>query len=241
MERDIFINKLYDAFSENGMSELLDDASAVNLSRFAEMLINANKRTNLTAITDENGIILKHFIDSISISKHIPQGSTMIDIGCGAGFPSIPIAIVRSDVLITSIDSTGKKIEFINQVSDEFKISNIRTECTRAEDYIKGKREQFDVATSRAVARLNVLSELCVPFVKIGGSFIAMKSSKGDVEHAEAARGLKVLNTSFKTKEIKRLTYCSETIEREIYIFEKTGRTPDEFPRNYSQIIKRPL
>ena len=236
-----FSEKLKIAFNENGLGNLLNSFSSKKLYDFADILIKTNSRMNLTAITDENGIILKHFVDCASISKYIPLNSSMIDIGCGAGFPSLPISILREDVRVVAIDSTNKKIDFIDLVSKELDIKNIYPKCVRAEDFAKEARESFDIATSRAVAKLSVLDELCLPFVKVGGSFIAMKSSKGGEEHREAESGLKILGGKLNHKEVLTLSFCGDSIEREIFVFEKDKSTPSAYPRNYSQISKKPL
>ena len=153
----------------------------------------------------------------------------------------MPIAILRNDVKITSLDSTGKKIDFVNKAASELGLENVRGVCSRAESYVSDHRETFDVCVGRAVSRLNVLSEICIPFVKIGGSFVAMKASKGDEELQEAFNGIKklgcALSKSFKV-EIKTTT---DNLERVILCFDKQSKTPSAYPRNYSQITKKPL
>ncbi|MBE6684117.1 MAG: 16S rRNA (guanine(527)-N(7))-methyltransferase RsmG [Ruminococcaceae bacterium] len=241
MEHQNFIDLLYNTFEENGMKDLLDDNSAELLYRFAALLVETNKHTNLTAITDEKGIILKHFADSAAISRHIPQGAAVLDVGCGAGFPSVPLAIIRSDLAITSLDSTGKKIDFVLSAKEKLGLENLNAVCARAEEYAALNRESFDVCTSRAVARLNVLSELCVPFIKVGGLFVAMKSDKGAEEAKEAEEGIKKLGAAPTSVSLYSLT-CEETaIDREIRIYKKTAPTPKQYPRKYSQILKKPL
>ena len=241
MEYESFSAKIRLAFEQNGFSGLIDDNKIGKLFDFSCLLVETNKVHNLTAITDEDGIILKHLLDSTSICEFIPPNSSLIDVGCGAGFPSIPVAILREDVRIVSIDSTEKKIKFIDDVCKKLSIENIYPVADRAEDFVKQARESFDVATSRAVARLNILDELCLPFVKIGGKFISMKSSKGEVELAEAQNGILKLGAKQVNKMSKTLSFNNNIIEREIYIFSKEMSTPAQYPRNYSQIIKRPL
>ena len=232
---------LYRAFKENGCGELLSDESAQKLYEFARILVETNKVFNLTAITEEKEVILKHFVDCASISKHIPADSTLVDVGCGAGFPSLPIAILRSDVSVTSLDSTTKKIDFINRTAKELSLNNIVAISSRAEDFAKDNREKFDIATSRAVARLNILDELCIPLIKVGGLFIAMKSSRGEIELQEAQNGIKKLGAELETVDKSQLTLDDATIERETYVFKKISKTPSQYPRNYSQIAKKPL
>lgn len=241
MEHQNFVELLYKTFEQNGMVELLDEKSAELLFRFADLLVETNKHTNLTAITDDKGIILKHFADSAAISRYIPRDSLVLDVGCGAGFPSVPLAIIRRDLDITSLDSTGKKIDFVLLVKEKLGLNNLNAVCARAEEYVDSNRERFDVCTSRAVARLNVLSELCVPFVRVGGLFVAMKSDKGPEEAKEAECGIKKLGAiSFKT-DVHRLTCEDLSIDREIRIYTKTAPTPKGYPRKYSQIVKKPL
>ena len=160
MNKSNFISLLYKAFEENNLGGLLTDEIADSYYRFADLLVETNKTTNLTAITEDKDIVLKHFIDCAAVFKFIPQGAKVIDVGCGAGFPSIPLAIIRSDIFITALDSTGKKIDFVTKAAHELNLSNLTAICARAEDFAAENRESFDVSTSRAVARLNILSEL---------------------------------------------------------------------------------
>jgi 16S rRNA (guanine527-N7)-methyltransferase len=193
MEFDKFSELLTEAFENNNLSGLLDDNKKLAFYRLYVLLVETNKITNLTAITDPEGVILKHFVDSATATELIKKGASVIDVGCGAGFPSLPLAILRDDITVTSLDSTGKKIEFVKKVADELKLTNINPVNDRAEDYCAKRRESFDCCISRAVARLNILSELCLPFVKVGGKFVAMKSNKATEELAEADRGIALL------------------------------------------------
>lgn len=241
MDKQQYISTLLTAFKENGLGDLLTSESAEKLYNFSNLLVETNKITNLTAITDEKGIILKHFIDCASIARYIPNNARIIDVGCGAGFPSLPLAIIRPDVSVTSLDSTGKKIDFVNKTATELGLDNLVAVCARAEEFATSNRESFDICTSRAVARLNVLSELCLPLVKIDGSFVAMKSNKGAEEYAEASNGIKKLGAELIFSEEASFTLDEESITRETYIFKKVSKTPKEFPRKYAQILKKPL
>ena len=241
MDRTNYIEYLIKAFNQNALGHLIDQEKAEKTYELYVILIEANKITNLTAITEEKEAILKHFIDSATVCDHIPSGSTVLDVGCGAGFPSLPLAILRPDVKVTSIDSTGKKINFVNSTASKLGLTNVQAVCTRAEDFAKANREVFDVCTSRAVARLNILAELCIPFVKIGGRFVAMKSDKGAEEHTEAIKGITTLGCSFESKQSVDLSLESNSISREIYVYSKKKITPSAYPRNYSQITKKPL
>ena len=241
MTKSEFTAFLIKNFTDNNLGDYITQEKANKLYELSNLLIETNKEYNLTAITDEKSIILKHFADSATITKYIPQNSTVIDIGCGAGFPSLPLAILRRDLSITSIDSTGKKINFVNSAANELILDNIEGICTRAEDFVKNKRESFDVCTSRAVASLEILDELCLPFVKTDGAFIAMKSSKGSEEYAKASNGITKLGG--KLENVEKISLLSEdiSIERELYIIRKISKTPIQYPRNYSQITKKPL
>lgn len=241
MEKKTFIDQLNIGFEANDLAEHLSPESAEKLYLFAELLVETNAKYNLTAITDADGIILKHFIDSASVLRHIPSRANVVDVGCGAGLPSIPIAILRSDVTVKSIDSTSKKTDFVNLAAEHLALNNITAECGRAESLVNVSRETFDVCVSRAVARLNVLSELCIPFVRQNGIFIAMKSNKGKEELSEAKHGIEKLGCQLESIEELTLNHLDNEIEREIYTFRKTAKTPPVFPRNYSQICKRPL
>lgn len=236
-----FKESLLKSFQQNGLEDKINDDQADKLFRFANILIETNKTFNLTAITDENEVILKHFTDCATVLDLIPANSTLIDVGCGAGFPSLPIAILRNDVKITALDSTAKRINFINSTAEQLKITNIIGIAARAEDFAKKNREIFDISISRAVARLNVLSELCLPLTKIGGRFIAMKSSKGEEEYSEAKKGIEILGGSLKDKKSATLSWANIEIDREIYVIEKKAKTPIQYPRNFSQISKKPL
>ena len=235
------IENVLNAFAQNGLSDIITKENAAKFCELSDLLVETNKKFNLTAITNEDEIILKHFVDSATILKHIPYGASVIDIGCGAGFPSLPVAILRSDIEVTSLDSTKKKVDFVNSAAEMLNLTNIVAVCARAEDFVVKNRQSFDICTSRAVARLNILSELCLPYVKFGGSFVAMKSNKLSEEYNEARDGIAKLGGNLKSIEEISLNFLSNEISREIAIFAKTKDTPKEFPRIYSQILKRPL
>lgn len=241
MERNQYIEELFKAFEANGLSALLSKESADKLYDFSCNLIERNKQFNLTAITDEREIIIKHFVDCASIAPLISDGAKVIDIGCGAGFPSIPLAILRKDVQITALDSTQKRINFVNEQAGILNLENISGVCARAEEYSITNRELFDVCTSRAVARLNILTELCIPYIKIGGSFIAMKSIKGEEELSEAESGIGKLGGRLDLKQADTFTYKEITTQRTLFVIKKERQTPKEFPRKFAQITKKPL
>jgi len=229
------------AFGSNGYPEMLEDAAAEKFYTFSNLLVDTNKRFNLTAITDEKEIMLKHFVDCASIAPHIPKGATLIDIGCGAGFPTIPIAILRKDVQVTALDSTQKRIDFVNLAAKNLNLQNVTGVCARAEEFALTHRETFDVCTSRAVARLNILVDFAISLNKLGGSFIAMKTQKADEEYAEAREGVSKLGCSLILNQQDSFSYQGIDTERKLLVFKKERGTPKEFPRRYSQIIKKPL
>ena len=214
------------------------------LFALTKIMLEVNKSMNLTAITEENAIILKHYADSVSISEYIPQGASVIDVGCGAGFPSLPLAIFRPDLKITSLDGTAKRIEYVRKTAQVLGLSNINAVAARAEEYVSenGLRETFDVATARAVANLPVLSELCLPFVKKNGLFIAMKASQGEKEIQDAANAISLCGGALEETRMLELTENGIDVEkRVIAIIIKKKPTPDKYPRHYSQITKKPL
>lgn len=208
-----------------------------NFNQFFQLLIEGNKVCNLTAITEEDEVIEKHFFDSIYPNFAFKENAKVIDIGAGAGFPSIPLKIVRPDLNFTLLDSLNKRISFLNGVINELNLKNIQTIHGRAEDFARKAefREQFDIATARAVANLKVLAEYCLPFVKVGGLFIALKSSSCENEIAEAKEMIKILGG--RIKEV--IDYKINDNERKLVIIEKVVETPAKYPRNPNQIKKK--
>lgn len=220
------------------------DTQIEKLYTLTEHMLKVNESMNLTAITDVDNVILKHYVDSITIIKDIPEGASLIDVGCGAGFPTLPLAIFRPDIKITALDGTAKRIEYVKATAAMLSLDNVTAIVGRAEDYANKLeyRESYDIATARAVAALPVLSELCLPFVKKNGMFIAMKASQGETEAQSAANAIKLCGGS--TAEMKKiiLTGSDNNSEQRIIIRTlKTSNTPAKYPRHYSQISKKPL
>lgn len=236
-----FDEKLLRAFRENHLEDLLDDDKVQKLHSFFELLAETNKTTNLTAITDENGVILKHFADCAVIAKKIPANYKVLDVGCGGGFPTIPLAILRPDLHVTGLDSTGKKVEFVKLAALKLGLGNVTAICARAEEFVADERESYDACVSRAVARLNILMELCLPFVRIGGVFLAMKSNRGQEEYDEAKAGILKLGATLNGVDALNLSFEGENADRELYVFDKKSHTPAAYPRKYAQILKKPL
>lgn len=205
-------------------------------------LTETNKLYNLTAVTDEVGVAALHFCDSLFAAKHPENGDKILDIGCGAGFPSLPIAIARPDVTVLGMDSTAKKTEFSRKFATEHNLTNFTSLAARAEEAAKtDKRESFDLVTARAVARLNVLAELTLPFVKLGGYFLAMKGSVGEEEYEEAKKGIETLGGKLEKIEKRELVLPNGSQSRTLILIRKVRPTPIAYPRMYSKIIKKPL
>lgn len=239
-----FTAKLYSCLCANGLSVFAREELADKLYRLTVRMLEVNEHMNLTAITDTDGVILKHYTDSLTVSKHIPEVSTVIDVGCGAGFPSLVLAIARPDLRVTALDSTAKRINYIRETAEMLGISNITCIAARAEELAHHPeyREKYDIACARAVARLNVLSELCLGFVKPGGKFIAMKANFED-ELEEARGAIETLGGRLVSADsFELVSDLSDVHDPRCNIsVEKIGKTREIYPRNNSQIKKKPL
>lgn len=220
----------------------VSDALIKKLEIYAKELKEWNEKINLTAIKDDEGIAIKHFIDSLMLLKYvtIPENAKIIDVGTGAGFPGLVIAAVRSDIKVTLLDSTGKKLKVVADIAEKMGLTNYEILNMRAEEAGQKKeyREQFDFATARAVAELRVLSEYCLPFVKKDGYFISMKGALAEQEIENATNALKIL--SGKIEEKFNFDLCSQG-ERNIIKIKKISQIPTKYPRVSAQIAKKPL
>ena len=203
---------------------------------YTNYLLEVNSHTNLTSITDPNEIEIKHYKDSLSVLPYINEGSKVLDIGAGAGFPGIPLRIEK-DIDLTLIDSVNKKVNFMNEVIEKLGLDKAIAIHTRAEDFAKEKRETYDVVVSRAVANMSTLSEYCLPFLKTGGIFIALKGPKADEELDQAKNAIKVLGG--KVKKIDRFDLDGN--ERVNIIVEKVHPTKKQYPRGKNLPKKNPL
>lgn len=223
-------------FSQYGLE--LSEAQYKKLDIYAEFLVEYNNNVNLTAITDPKEILIKHFLDSILLVRYcdIPLESSLIDVGTGAGFPSVPLKIYRDDLKITLLDSLNKRIYFLEQLCDKLEIEADFIHG-RAEDFSKKPeyREKFDFSCARAVANMSLLSELCIPFVKVGGYFISMKGPTENVSEGENA--IKILGGELTDI----CGYELEDEERRIVKVKKISQTPTKYPRNSSQLKKKTL
>ena len=207
---------------------------------YYEYLIEYNKHTNLTSITTKEDVYLKHFYDSCLLTKTIDFNNinTMLDIGCGAGFPGIVIKILFPNIKLTLLDSNNKKTKFCESLSTLLELDNVEIVNKRAEEYIIEKREYFDIVSARAVKNLPVLIELSIPYVKQNGYFIAMKSDYEE-ELNNSKKGIKILGAEYiKTININ---LPNNTGIRNFILIKKVNKTNPKYPRNYSQIIKKPL
>ncbi len=232
-------------------SLLISDAEKLGISltdeqlslfgKLSELLVEQNKTMNLTAITDPDGIAVKHFADSISAlsAYEFAEGAKVLDVGTGAGFPSIPLLIARPDLKMTMIDSTAKKLRYVASTVETLGLS-AEVLHTRAEEAGQNKeyRETFDIVCSRAVAALNVLCEYCLPFVKVGGVFLAMKAAKVQEEIADAKNSIKTLGGKIVAEKSFTL---SDGGERTIVVIKKISQVPSKYPRVSAQIAKKPL
>lgn len=243
MEYGAFATYFANVANLNGISEIQKDAME-KFFQLSDRLLQENLKYNLTAIKDEKDVIVKHFADSLLISPNIKSGANVIDVGCGAGFPSLPLAIFRNDITVTSLDSTAKKIDFLNETADILGLTNITGKAMRAEEasHLPEFREKFDTVTARAVASLPVLSELCLPFVLSNGCFIAMKAKDPESEIRDSISAIdKCGGMYYKTVYKTLRSEGSDEEKRSLIIIKKIEKTSEIYPRKYARIIKKPL
>lgn len=243
MDEKKFISRLNKVFDTNGLGDMLNIERSEKLLHLTKRMLEENEKYNLTAITDPDKIILNHYADCASLAAILPKGASVADIGCGAGFPTLPMAILRDDISITAIDSTLKRTEYVKQSAELLGLTNVRTVNMRAEDGGKDAafRERFDIATARAVAEMRVLCELCLPYVKLGGSFIAMKGRNAEHELSGAKKAIAILGGKKTKIETVSLSDGTEELTHPMIIIKKAARTPAAYPRPYAQISKKPL
>ena len=233
------ILKIKQLFAQNNLK--LDTMQAEQFYKYYSLLIKANKVMNLTAITDFEDVIVKHFIDSIINCTHFSACASVCDIGTGAGFPGIPLKIMRPDLKITLVDSLNKRITFLNDVINALNLKDITAIHTRAQELQQiVPRETFDYTISRAVAPLNILLELCIPYTKLSGEMVAYKGNNIALEIDSAKNALKVLNSTIKTTEEYQIV-GKEQYSRNIIYITKIDHTNSKYPRQKNKITQTPL
>jgi len=232
------IEQFIQALTQKGI--ILTDKQQQQFQIYYQTLVEWNEKMNLTAITQQEDVYLKHFYDSLTISfDYELRNQSLCDIGAGAGFPSIPLKIVYPDLKITIVDSLTKRITFLKHLIEVLDLQDVQAISARAEDYALKHRESFDIVTARAVARLHILDELCMPLVKVDGYFITLKGLKAKEELTEAKKGIEILGGQIEKK--VDFTLTDENDHRcNIYIH-KVKATPSKYPRSFAQIKKKPL
>ncbi len=228
--------KIKEIFSKYSIE--INDLQAEKFVKYYDFLIEENKKFNLTAITDFEQVILKHFIDSVLPINEIKHNAKIVDVGTGAGFPGIPIKILRDDVDILLVDSLEKRIKFLNELIKLLSLKKIKTLHSRAED-IGNNRETFDVSLSRAVAKVNTLSEYLIPYVKVGGKIIMYKGKNSEEELTEGENAINILGGELE--DIKKYYLPEIESERNVIIIKKIKHTNKKYPRNKNLPKLKPL
>jgi 16S rRNA methyltransferase gidB len=223
----------------------LSDIALEKFEIYRKLILEWNEKINLTAITDEDAMNTKHFLDCLLLTKtgFFDDDKTVLDVGTGAGFPAIPLKLYNENLKVTMLDSLNKRIKFLNIVIDDLNLKDIKAIHGRAEEVGRkeGFRESFDIVSSRAVASLSLLLEFTIPFLKVNGLFLAMKGPSYLEEVEDSKNALKKLNCKLEKVVNFKIEQNGEISERNILIIKKTGKTPDNFPRNMGQIKKKPL
>ena len=205
------------------------------------LILEWNEKINLTAITEPSDIILKHFVDCLTIKKYINKNEKIVDIGTGAGFPGIPLAIMNKENEFTLVDSLNKRINFLNEVKENLDLKNVITIHSRAEEFGQNKiyREKFDIAVSRAVANLTTLSEYMLPLIKLGGKSICMKGSEINEELEHSKKAIKILGG--KIEKIENFELADTNNKRNIITISKIEKTPEKYPRKPGTPAREPI
>ena len=226
---------------KQGLSELkLAASKAETLERFAALMLQKNEVMNLTRITEPVAVAQLHLLDSAMLLKFADfRGKTVADVGTGAGFPGMPLRILEPDFDLTLLDSLGKRVDWLKETCDALDLQRVACVHKRAEEFAADKRESFDLVTSRAVANLQILAELCLPLVKVGGQFLAMKSVESETEIASAKNAIKTLGG--KIAKVEDYTIPTSDVVHRLVIIEKIAPTPTRYPRAFAKIKKAPL
>ena len=238
-----FTSNLTKIFSSNGLASLLSMDVMEKFYLLTVRMLEENEKYNLTAITDTDKIILNHYADCCMLYARLKKNASIIDVGCGAGFPSLPLAIVRPDLKILAVDSTAKRVAYVSESAALLGLNNLTALAMRAEDGGKSPeyREKFDYATARAVAEMRVLCELTMPFVKVGGQLLAMKGKNAEFELSGAKKAIATLGGRKTTCESVSVKGGDEVLMHPIIIIDKKEKTPQNYPRPFAQISKKPL
>lgn len=219
------------------------DKAVAQFVRYYELLISYNEKVNLTAITEEREVAVKHFLDSAAVLSvlELPYGAHVIDVGTGAGFPGLPIKLVRSDIKLTLADALGKRVAFLQECASSLGLSDVECVHARAEELAKKEeyREMYDAAVSRAVANMAALSEYCLPFVKVGGVFAALKGPAAKQELDSAKNAIALLGGGGAC--IKMTEIADSQLEHTVILVDKITHTPQKYPRNGNKAVQKPL
>ena len=225
-------------FAEHGIQ--LSQSQINQYQKYYELLVEWNEKFNLTSITEKKEVAIKHFLDSVLCHNLIKENSSLVDIGTGAGFPALPLKILIPSLKVTLVDSLNKRVTFLNEVVNQLGLTDVTCIHARAEDFARTKaRESFDYCVARAVARLDTLSEYCLPMLKVGGTFIALKGDDGENELAIAKNAIKILGG--KEKQVIKLNLPEEYGNRKIIEITKTNSTHNKYPRDKNKPKLQPL
>lgn len=232
---DVMLETLSAGLTDLGLT--LDDNIQEKLCAFARAMVKQNEVMNLTGITQDEPVAKLHLLDSLTVAACVDlKGKTLIDVGCGAGFPGVPLAIACPDTQVTLLDSLGKRMKWLAEILPSLDIS-AQCVAARAEEAVADRRETYDVATSRAVARLNILLELTAPYVKVGGFVVALKGSAAKEELAEAKNAIKKLGLSL----VEMREFFFDGASHGVIVLKKVSPTPDLYPRRFAKIKQNPL
>ena len=242
MEYSVFREDFLRIFEKNELIAYADESAIRKFYDLTDLMLETNRVINITALTTTDKIIPLHYADCVKAAEWIPQNATVADIGCGGGFPILPLAIVRPDLRITGIDSTEKKIRYVQSTAEKLRLQ-VTAISGRAEELAKNPehRDSYDCVISRAVARLNILNELCLPYVKVGGRLIALKGAAGEAEYLEAKNGIFKMGGELESLISYKLYMNEEEEQRYSVIIQKNSPTPKEYPRTFGNIKKKPL